>query len=169
MCVEWVNDWETAPEDMTAYKVVRKVKGAFGRYKYRSPTNPTIRADQGYGLNGGKVLSYQLGKSIKSDEPGIYCLAHPFALAGDQETALLEVVIPKGTKFRRGKAGVRNKDGQTFELRTLNALMVKVGKLFKGAVDGTFLWPVASRTIQYTWTYTVTNSTCTIVNIQQPG
>ena len=159
MCVELVNNWEVASEDIVAYKIVRKKNGRALSTRYISPTDVNFRADQGYGQNAGSVLQYKLGKKLKSDEPGIYCLAHPMMLVED-DMVLLEVIIPKGTNFRRGRAGVRAEDGQTFEMRTLNALVVKVVKEYKGKIDGKFMWPVAARAMQCTWNY-ITTSTST--------
>lgn len=158
MCVEWMNEWEVATEDITAYKVVRKHDGRF-----LSPTDKHDRADQGYGLGAGSILEYKIGKKMRAGEPGIYCTAYPMLLA-KPGMVMLEVVIPKGTKFRRGKAGVPDESGQMFEMRTLNALAIKVVKVYKGKPDRRFLWPVApSSAPQFTWTSAATTSTSFIV------
>lgn len=157
MCVEWVNDWEVATKTMTVYKVVLK-----SGKKYQSPTNPTSRADQGYGSGAGGVLEYKLGKKIEADEPGFYCIASPILLDED-DMVLLECLVPKGTKFRRGRAGVPDEKGQTFEMRTINPLCIKVVKVFRGKVDAKFNWPVASKHVQYIWSYVTTSSTTTCV------
>lgn len=164
MCVEWVNDWEVATEDMRAYKVARKVIGPFGGIKYESPTALINRADQGWGLKAGTVLGYKLGKTTRSDEPGIYCLSNPMLLATDG-MVLLEVVIPKGTKFRRGRAAVPDESGQTFEMRTINALAVKIVKEFKGKVDKRFNWPVAQYATTIVWNYVFTSTTTTTIYV----
>lgn len=156
MCVEWAAEWEKATENIIAYKVVRK--GFDGkRAHYCSPTDPSWRADQGYG-NKGSSLPYKLNRKVKSEEPGIYCIAHPMQLA-EEGMALLKVVIPKGTKIRRGVAAVKDTEGNTLEMRTINALCVKPVKEFKGKVDKRFLWPTTTRQYAYTWSYTT--SACT--------
>ena len=155
MCVEWVSEWEVTEHAITAYKVVRKVKGF--RTKYVSPTKPGDRDDTQGGDGRGSVLDYRIGKEVESDEPGLYCIAHPMALA-EKDMVLLEVVIPKGASIRRGRAGVEDEDGRTLEMRTINATRLKVAKVFKGKIDKRFNWPT-TQVQQYNWSY-ITISNC---------
>lgn len=114
MCVTWTGDWVEAQEDIIAYKFVDR-----SGKDYRSPLPPAQRGSQD-GRPVGKVLTYRLGKPLKSKEPGIYLLTEPVRT---EEGATLVVKIPKGTKYRRGRASLQCKDGSV-EVGTINALLV---------------------------------------------
>lgn len=167
MCVEWTNDWEIAAKDITAFKVVRRVVRN-GKKVFESPTRVEDRADQGYS-NHGSVLQYRVGTKFVSDEPGFYCTAYPMKLV-NADMAILEVLIPKGTKFRRGRAGVPDESGKLFEMPTLNATNIKIIREFKGAAKGSFKWPQGApiqpyAVSNYVWSYAITNITTSYITV----
>lgn len=126
MCVDWEDDeWQVAEYDLTAYKFVSKTEDG----KYQSPLPVEGRASQEQTPKGavGKVLTYETGKRVDSDWPGIYLLAHGVVLKGD-DIVVLSVTIPKGTKFRRGRAQMKDENGRPVTINTINAMAVIVCK-----------------------------------------
>ena len=119
MCVTWNGEWEKAKEDITAYKVVSKEGD-----KYISPLPPDQRARQDIGSGTGKVLTYEIGKKTTSKEPGIYLLSQYINFEGPY--VCLKVTIPKGTKFRRGKAATKDTNGNEVVFDTINSLAIVV-------------------------------------------
>ena len=117
MCVQWNGDWEVAQEDLTAYKIVKKVGGG-----YMSPRRPEDRASQD-NRPTGTALTYAIGIETRSEEPGIYCLASPVALT-ERDLIVLVVRIPIGTKFRRGVAILQDTGGRQIPMQTINTLCV---------------------------------------------
>ena len=110
MCIENMTGVSVAESDMTAYKVVRLVRG-----QYRSQYESRYRATQFYGetIAGtkGRVFRYQLGKPKVSRfgrTEGVYLFVNfedakrsiRFSL---DPHAILECAVPKGTKFKRGR------------------------------------------------------------------
>lgn len=159
MCVEWSNDWEIAQNDITAYKFVRKVKGRFGKARYESPLQLKHRLAQG-AAGVGSVLEYKIGKEITSDSPGIYCIEHAVKLQGDD--VCLEVVIPKGASFRRGRSAIKDANGQVYELPTINALRVIPKRICGDKDQYKALRPTRQSYTPMMWNYVTACSTTSV-------
>jgi hypothetical protein len=119
MCVKWKDDWQIAADDFSVYKIVSVEEG-----RYISPLPLDKRASQAPSGNVGAVLEYALGATMHSDHPGIYCLEEPMGVGGAQ--TILELRVPKGATFRRGKCILQDTAGNEYECHTVNALHVEV-------------------------------------------
>lgn len=117
MCVYDITELEILEEDLTAYKAVSVI--SFPKPKFSSLWHPVFRVSQFndtddedcfYPQRCGDVFTYEIGEKVTSSfetTPGLYCFekkdgAKNIGINADlPSTALLEVLIPKGTKIRR--------------------------------------------------------------------
>ena len=123
MCVNWQkSDWKVADKDIQAYKIVVKSKDG----KYESPLEVRNRTRQDIGGSLGTILTYETGKTVTSEWPGVYLLAD--AINIERPHVVIKITIPKGTKFRRGTAQLKDDNGRVLSVNTINAMEVVVGK-----------------------------------------
>lgn len=122
MCVYDISEIEILEEDLEAFKVVVKDPKEEGNYVSRFA--PAIRSVQQIGSVKGEnyqtcgvILSYKFNKETFSsfeDTPGLYCYAtfhdaaRIWALYSDY-SKVLRVLIPKGTRIKRGTTFQRDK------------------------------------------------------------
>lgn len=123
MCVKWSGDWHETDKDIVAYKVVKRehrfIDNASPKdgvyYSFYTPSGRGAQTpdgnfssiDDAFYWNRGELFTYTIGEELRDDDnEGIYLYVDdPFGfIAADYgETAVtLEVLIPAGTKVRRG-------------------------------------------------------------------
>ena len=122
MCVYDISEIEILEEDLEAFKAVMKDPKEEGNYVSRF--EPVIRSAQQIGSVPGEkyktcgvILSYKFNKETFSsfeDTPGLYCYAtfQNAARSGtlfSEYAKVLKVLIPKGTRIKRGKTFQRDK------------------------------------------------------------
>lgn len=154
MCVAWQDEWEEADKDIQAYKIVVKSKDG----KYESPLPVDERMGQDVGGSLGTVLTYETGKKVVSEWPGIYLLENAININSPQ--VLLKVTIPKGTKFRRGQVWLKDTNGRKFTVTTLNAMSIIVGDV-RPNQPTTWTKLANTATSSMAWNYVTTSATTT--------
>lgn len=156
MCVEWMGEWEVAAQDITAYKIVEKVKRG-----YRSPLPAGERKSQSPTGEVGTVLDYVLGSELTSDYPGIYLTLEQYNVGKPQ--VVLKVTVPKGVMIRRGRVYWKDGDGRNMEVRTINALRIIVGQECD-PLQASQPWYVNTANTTVFWNYI---NTSTVTNTNQ--
>jgi hypothetical protein len=113
MCIRLESEF-IAAEDIICYKAVRRT-----RTGYQSITAPNTRERQmSYGIctpplrNTGSIARYKIGTTKRSRQLGYYVCsakldARGYVWSYDND-AILECVIPRGTKVLRGDSNIYN-------------------------------------------------------------
>lgn len=106
MCLYFDSKITTAKRSFKAYKVVYRKqynRRSYARYFESKPLHKRV-PQIGGAYNFGRVLRYRVGATVTSSmllTPGLYLQCRKLARLCRPNTALLEVLVPKGAEIHR--------------------------------------------------------------------
>ena len=110
MCIKYTSDIQVTEKDLIVFKLVRR---SITKNRFFSRYTRGLRFPQeGYYVEHGKDLDYEIGKRIESDmpeTPGLYTYKRYKTLRFSSSCCVLRVKIPAGTKVRFGIEGKRRR------------------------------------------------------------